>query len=65
MRTIVVEPFGTVVGGRVKAVDDDWNIEQALIRPDRTRFGSESLAGLDAFSHLEVVFRSIASILPR
>ncbi|MFI7638365.1 SAM-dependent methyltransferase [Nonomuraea sp. NPDC049400] len=57
MARIVVQPVGTVVGGRADAFDDDWNTEQALIRLDGTRFWPESLAGLDAFSHLEVVFR--------
>lgn len=57
MRGIVLEPVGTVIGGRVEAFDDDWDTEQAVIRVDGTRFGPESLAGLDAFSHLEVVFQ--------
>ncbi|MEV4166714.1 SAM-dependent methyltransferase [Nonomuraea dietziae] len=57
MQAITLEPVGTVVGGRVEALDDDWNTEQAVIRLDGTRFGPESLAGLDAFSHLEVVFQ--------
>ncbi|GAA2797616.1 SAM-dependent methyltransferase [Nonomuraea dietziae] len=57
MERIVVQPVGTVVGGRAEAFDDDWNVEKALIRLDGTRFGPEALAGLDAFSHLEVVFQ--------
>lgn len=57
VRTIVLEPVGTVIGGRVEASDDDWNTEQALIRFDRSRFEPDSLAGLDSFSHLEVVFQ--------
>jgi tRNA-Thr(GGU) m(6)t(6)A37 methyltransferase TsaA len=55
--TAEVRPIGTVVGGRAEAVDDDWNSEEAVIRLDGSRFGAESLAGLDAFSHLEVVFQ--------
>jgi tRNA-Thr(GGU) m(6)t(6)A37 methyltransferase TsaA len=54
---ITLHPVGSVVGGRAEAFDDDWNTEQALIRLDGDRFGPEALAGLDAFSHLEVVFR--------
>jgi tRNA (Thr-GGU) A37 N-methylase len=57
MEHITLQPIGSVVGGRVEAFDDDWNTEQALIRLDASRFGPDSLAGLDAFSHLEVVFR--------
>jgi tRNA-Thr(GGU) m(6)t(6)A37 methyltransferase TsaA len=54
---ITVEPVGTVVGGRAEAFDDDWDEERALIRLDAARFGPDALAGLDAFSHLEVVYR--------
>ena len=57
MEPITLEPIGTVIGGRVEAVDDDWNREKAVIRVDGTRYGPDALAGLDAFSHLEVVYR--------
>lgn len=55
-QAIVMEPVGMVVGGRTEAFDDDWNAEQALIRLDGTRFGPDAFAGLEAFSHLEVVY---------
>ncbi|MEU1968959.1 SAM-dependent methyltransferase [Micromonospora sediminicola] len=48
--------MGSVVGGRTEAFDDGWGGEQALIRLDGTRFEPDALVGLDAFSHLEVVF---------
>lgn len=57
MRAITVEPVGSVVGGRAEAFDDDWGTVEALIRLDGTRFEPDALAGLDAFSHLEVVFQ--------
>jgi tRNA (adenine37-N6)-methyltransferase len=57
MMTVELQPVGTVVGGRTEAFDDDWNTEEALIRIDGTRFAPESLAGLETFSHLEVVFQ--------
>ncbi|MEV4492527.1 SAM-dependent methyltransferase [Micromonospora coxensis] len=57
MRAITVEPVGSVVGGRAEAFDDDWGTEEALIRLDGTRFEPDALAGLEAFSHLEVVFQ--------
>lgn len=44
-----------VAGGRVEPTDDDWGAVEAAIVID-PRFGEEALAGLDAFSHLEVVF---------
>ena len=50
-----LDPIGRVVGGRGEPVDDDWGDVEAVIRLDE-RFGPEALAGLDAFSHLEVVY---------
>lgn len=49
-------PVGVVAGGRPDVRDDDWDAERAIIRLDAERFGPEAVAGLDAFSHLEVVF---------
>lgn len=49
-------PVGVVVGGRPDVRDDDWDAERAVIALDAARFGPEAVAGLDAFSHLEVVF---------
>lgn len=57
MQAITLEPVGVVVGGRAEAFDDGWDKEEAVIRVDGTRFGPDAPAGLDAFSHLEVVFR--------
>jgi tRNA-Thr(GGU) m(6)t(6)A37 methyltransferase TsaA len=50
-----VRPVGAVAGGRAEPTDDDWGAVEAVIRID-PRFGPEAVAGLDAFSHLEVVF---------
>lgn len=54
--TVTLEPVAVVVGGRKEAEDDDWNKERAVIALDETRFTSEAISGLDAFSHIEVVF---------
>ncbi len=54
--TIKLQPVATVVGGRIEAVDDDWDKERAVIALDETRFDAEAIAGLDAFSHIEIVF---------
>ena len=51
-----VEAIGTVVGGRGDAFDDGWGDVEATIALDAGRFGPEVVAGLDAFSHIEVVF---------
>ncbi|WP_239170733.1 SAM-dependent methyltransferase [Actinoplanes xinjiangensis] len=45
-----------VLGGREEVVDDAWDAVTAVIRLDGTQFEPQALAGLDAFSHLEVVF---------
>jgi len=51
-----LEPIGFVRGGRDQPIDDDWGKSRARIELDAARFGPEALAGLDAFSHLEVIF---------
>jgi tRNA-Thr(GGU) m(6)t(6)A37 methyltransferase TsaA len=51
-----VEAIGRVVGGRTAPVDDDWDAVSATIRLDETRFEPDALRGLDAFSHLEVLY---------
>ena len=51
---IVSEPVGRVVGGRAEVLDDEWGGVAAVIRLDE-RFGADALAGLDAFSRVEVV----------
>jgi tRNA-Thr(GGU) m(6)t(6)A37 methyltransferase TsaA len=49
-------PVGRVVGGRDAVRDDDWGAERATIRLDGARFTPDAVAGLNAFSHLEVVY---------
>ncbi|MBX7555364.1 SAM-dependent methyltransferase [Streptomyces sp. NPDC004232] len=53
---VVSVPVGRVMGGRSEVRDDDWGKETAVIRLDATRFTPDAVAGLDAFSHLEVVY---------
>lgn len=53
---VVTHPIGRVVGGRGEVRDDAWGPVSAVIRLDPARFGPDALAGLDAFSHLEVVY---------
>jgi tRNA-Thr(GGU) m(6)t(6)A37 methyltransferase TsaA len=54
---LTLEPVGIVVGGRVAPIDDDWGTVEAIIRLDGARFGPDAVTGLDAFSHLCVVFQ--------
>lgn len=49
-------PVGVVVGGRDDPEDDGWGPERAVVRLDAGRFSPASVAGLDEFSHLEVLF---------
>ena len=51
-----IEPVGRVQGGRAAAEDDDWGASRARIELDARRFTAEALAGLEAFSHAEVLF---------
>ena len=53
---VTFEPIGVVVGGRRDAIDDHWGDVDTSIVLDADRFPADTLAGLDAFSHLEVVF---------
>jgi len=53
---IELEPVGWVRGGRADAEDDDWGKVKARIELDTSRFTAEALVGLDAFSHLVVVY---------
>jgi tRNA (adenine37-N6)-methyltransferase len=53
---IEMQPVGVVRGGRTEAVDDDWGASRARIELDPARFAPEALAGLEAFSHAEILF---------
>ena len=52
-----VEPLAYVVGGRTEPTDDYWGGVRSIIRIDSTRFGPDAVAGLEDFSHLEIVVR--------
>jgi len=51
-----VEPIGWVHSSRSDAIDDDWDAVTATISLDAERFSPDAILGLDAFSHVEVVF---------
>ncbi|MFG2867909.1 SAM-dependent methyltransferase [Streptomyces sp. NPDC048338] len=53
---LTTRAVGRVIGGREEVRDDEWGAISAVIRLDAARFGPEALAGLDAFSHVEVVY---------
>jgi tRNA-Thr(GGU) m(6)t(6)A37 methyltransferase TsaA len=52
---MTVTPVGFVRGGRNDPRDDHWGSERAVIELD-PRFDADALRGIDAFSHLEVVY---------
>ncbi len=41
---------------RDEAIDDDWGTVESTITLDGEQFGADALAGLDEFSHIEVVY---------
>ena len=51
-----MSPIGVVRSAIQEPVDDVWGGVIARIELDATRFSQESLAGLDEFSHVEIVF---------
>ena len=53
---ITVTPIGWVTEGRNHTRDDYWGGVVSVIEMDRARFEPEALAGLEDYSHLEVVF---------
>ena len=56
MPSYSLSPIGWVRSGITVPADDCWGGTTAVIELDGTRFGAESLRGLDAFSHVDVVF---------
>jgi tRNA-Thr(GGU) m(6)t(6)A37 methyltransferase TsaA len=53
---VVMRSIGRVLGGRTDPIDDGWGAIRARIELDAERFDETALAGLDAFSHAEVVY---------
>ena len=54
--TITMQPIGHVRGGRGEPIDDAWDAVEATIALDGSLLGPDAALGLDAFSHVEVVF---------
>ena len=54
--TIAMRPIGFVGGGRAQPIDDSWDSVEAKIVLDPAQFKPDAAAGLDAFSHIEVIF---------
>lgn len=56
MSEYVVRAIGCVISPRVGREDDDWGEVESMIRLDADRFDAEALAGLEEFSHVEIIF---------
>ncbi len=56
MGGIVLQPIGRVSSTRGEPLDDDWDAIACTITLDGDRFAPEALLGLEAFSHVEVVY---------
>jgi len=56
MESQAVVPIGLVRNRIDQPVDDVWGSLESRIELDETRFGEDALAGLDGFSHVEIVF---------
>jgi tRNA-Thr(GGU) m(6)t(6)A37 methyltransferase TsaA len=56
VESFTLQAIGHVRGGRAEAIDDDWGAVAAAIELDATRFTPDVVAGLDDFSHVDVVY---------
>jgi tRNA (adenine37-N6)-methyltransferase len=51
-----MSPIGHVRGGRPVATKDGWGGNRSRLELDPSRFAPDCLSGLEALSHIEVVF---------
>jgi tRNA-Thr(GGU) m(6)t(6)A37 methyltransferase TsaA len=56
MQTVTMTPIGTVRSTRILTEDDDWDSVLSSIEIDPAHFTTDALAGLETFSHIEVVY---------
>ena len=56
MDLVTLHPIGVVRSARAEAIDDRWDEVAASIALDPNRFSPDALLGLDAFSHIEVIY---------
>jgi tRNA (adenine37-N6)-methyltransferase len=54
--SVALTPIGQVRGGRTEPLDDAWDAVEAEIALDPAVLGPDAALGLDAFSHVVVVF---------
>lgn len=56
MTQFTLTPIGLVRAGRDQPIDDQWDSVPARIELDPAAFTPDALMGLDAFSHVEVIY---------
>jgi tRNA (Thr-GGU) A37 N-methylase len=56
MTRFSVEPIGVVRADRTTPFDDEWDAVESRIELDPDALGADATLGLDAFSHIEVVY---------
>lgn len=56
MTPVALIPIGVVGSERAVPEDDNWDAVSSFIELDATRFTTDALAQLDAFSHVHVLF---------
>jgi len=56
MSPLTLLPIGTVRSSRLLPEDDLWDAVTSSVELDASRFSPEALAGLESFSHVEVLF---------
>lgn len=56
MTEIILQPVGRIESPRIQLVDDQWGDIISTIHLDSEQFTEEAIAGLEDFSHLEVIF---------
>ncbi len=54
--SFVMTPIGWVSAPRSEPIDDDWGEVVSSVSLDAERFGPDSLRGLEAFSHAEIIY---------
>ena len=59
---IEVRPIGRVLSNITEPLDDVWGNVKSVIEVDGGKFSTDSLSGLDEFSHVQIVFTSTKSI---
>jgi tRNA-Thr(GGU) m(6)t(6)A37 methyltransferase TsaA len=56
MAPVTLMPIGVVRSTRVAVTDDGWDAEQSVVEIDPDLMQSDALAGLEEFSHVEVLY---------